>query len=199
MEFSAQVSWLIVPGLMAVAYLGLTAPASAQACDASPFVAALVADGPAPELEEAAGVYDWLVGTWDVEVIDYPADGGRRNSRGVWHFGWVLAGRAMQDVWVSPPLRYGSSIRVWDEELGAWRVTWINPVTRTEDRLIGRWDGDRVVQEGERPDGSLIRWSFVDIVDNSFTWLGERSTDGGANWRLEAEFHACRVTERAQC
>lgn len=42
-------------------------------------------------------------------------------------------------------------------------------------------------------DGSLMRWSFVDTTPDSFTWRGELSTDGGATWRLEAEFFGRRM------
>lgn len=125
---------------------------------------------------------------------------------GEWHFAWVLEGRAVQDVYIAPTRprrdrsappregnRYGSSIRVYDAVTGAWRVIWINPVTGAEDHLIGRRVGDEVVQDGRCPDGSLIRWSFVDITSDSFTWRGERSTDGGATWILEAEFFGRRT------
>jgi hypothetical protein len=39
-----------------------------------------------------------------------------------------------------------------------------------------------------------VRWRFTEITPNSFHWLGERSPDGGANWQLQAEFFARRVT-----
>jgi hypothetical protein len=33
------------------------------------------------------------------------------------------------------------------------------------------------------------------VANDSFMWLGERSTDGGASWRLEVEVHARRMAE----
>ena len=62
------------------------------------------------------------------------------------HFGWVLGGRALQDVWVIPgpgqpgagvsPLAvYGSTLRFFDAALGAWRSTWSEPVNGAAGKL----------------------------------------------------------------
>ena len=170
----------------------------------SDFAQALMAKGPAAQLGDAASVYGWLIGSWDVRVIDYGADGTKRESTGEWHFGWVLEGRAVQDVWISPPRsqrdssppqpgnRYGTSLRVYDAGIQAWRVTWINPVSGAHDELIGRRKGNEVVQEGRNHEGDPIRWVFTDITHDSFRWYGERSHDGGKTWRLEAEFFGKR-------
>ena len=186
-----------------------TSQAPARVAPTAPadgFVAALHASGPAPELGDGANVYGWLVGSWEMRVVDYPTDGPPREAIGEWHFAWVLEGRAVQDVFIvpvrslrdgtTPPPkgnRYGSSIRVYDAAAGAWKVIWINPVNGTEVHLVGRRVGDQIVQEGRYADGSPIHWSFVDITPDSFTWRGERSTDGGATWLLEAEFFGRRM------
>jgi hypothetical protein len=51
--------------------------------------------------------------------------------------------------------------------------------------------GPDIVQLGKSGDGTDTRWSFTDITADSFLWLTEFSTDGGATWRLRAEFK-CR-------
>jgi hypothetical protein len=38
----------------------------------------------------------------------------------------------------------------------------------------------------------MIRWSFRDLREDSFTWWGERSHDGGRSWKLEEENHMRR-------
>ncbi len=161
------------------------------------------------ELTDQEDIYGWLIGGWEAAVYDYAADGTARESSGEWHFGRVLEGRAIQDVWIAPPRsqrsdknlskqnnRYGTSLRVYDREISAWRITWFNPVTGARNDLIGRRQGADIVQEGITADGRKIRWSFKDITPTSFRWLGESLEPDGKTWRLEAEFRARRIEDR---
>jgi hypothetical protein len=121
------------------------------------------------------------------------------------HFARVLEGRAVQDLWIVPPRserspgmsrvrnRYGTTIRVFDAAQKIWRVTWLNPVSGVETHLVGRSDGDDIVQDGTAADGSLMRWSFRDITDSSFHWVAQRSADGGRTWLPDTEFFAKRM------
>jgi hypothetical protein len=54
--------------------------------------------------------------------------------------------------------------------------------------------GERIVLDGENPDGSLRRWSFDDIRLDSFVWRGERSGDRGRTWHRTAEYRMTRRT-----
>jgi len=164
--------------------------------------------GRSNELTDREDIYGWLVGGWEATVYDYEADGTARESSGEWHFGWVLEGRAIQDVWIAPPRsqrnsktskvnnRYGTSLRVYDREFDAWRVTWFNPVTGARNDLVGRRQGADIVQEGIGPDGRKIRWRFTEITPTSFRWLGESLASDGRTWRLEAEFRARRMKNK---
>jgi len=167
----------------------------------TPLSSALPASGPSPDIAESDRIYDWLIGSWDAQVVDHFPDGTRQEGTGEWHFGWVLEGRAIQDVWISPPRqerdgrssglrrnRYGTSIRMFHPVEKRWHVTWINPVSGAHNELVARRDAARIVQEGRDPDGSVIRWVFADISPRSARWYGERSKDGGKTWQLEAEF-----------
>ena len=169
------------------------------------FASALVAGGRSPEIPEPADTYGWLIGSWELDVFDYEADGGVRRSKGEVHFGWVLEGRAVQDVWIMPPRaertanldrnhnRYGTTLRVWDPSIQAWRVTWINPVTGRRNELIGRRIGPDIVQVGTHADGTPIRWIFTEITPDSFRWVGEALQPDGKTWKLEDEFRAKRM------
>ena len=157
-----------------------------------------------PEIPPGDDVYGWLIGSWNLDVAVHDDHGNTRQGRGEVHFSWVLEGRAVQDVWISPqrtdrgpgqPLgMYGTTLRVYDPAIHAWRVTWLNPVDGACDQLVGRWVGKDIIQEGHAADGTPIRWSFLDITDDSFRWLGERLRSDGVTWWLQVEFHAKRST-----
>lgn len=159
---------------------------------------ALAAAGRAPEIPAEADVYGWLMGSWDLHVVHSLADVRHLDIRGEAHFGWVLEGRAVQDVWIMkrPDVMntYGTTIRIWDPRLGAWRVTWMNPISGRRDELIGRRVGNEVIQIGTHGDGTLIRWRFLDVTSDSFRWVGDALEPDGETWKLEAEFHGRRRT-----
>ena len=169
------------------------------------FHSVLTASGRSSEIPESADVYGWLIGSWELEVIHYVVDMTTRGLKGEAHFGWVLEGRAVQDVWVMPPPSrrpnnedkainmYGTTLRLWDPVMQSWRVTWNDPVSGRRDELIGRWHGKDVVQVGTRSDGTPIRWLFTEITPKSFHWIGEALEADGKTWTLEGEFRAKRL------
>jgi hypothetical protein len=158
------------------------------------FIDALHTAGPAPDRAEKMSLYGWLIGRWEMDAVVVSADGARHKGPGEIHFGWVLEGRAIQDVWVLPGFFYGTTLRVYDPGIDAWHILWSDPLKQLYRRQIGRARGKDIVQEGRDDAGAAVRWSFTDITPDSFHWLGERSGDGGAHWQLEAEFFARRVT-----
>jgi hypothetical protein len=63
------------------------------------FHAVLAARGRSPEIPESADAYGWLIGSWELAVLQYwGVDVAARRIKGEAHFGWVLEGRAVQDV-----------------------------------------------------------------------------------------------------
>jgi hypothetical protein len=176
-----------------------------DALTAENFHDALVAKGRSPEIPDSADAYGWLIGSWELDVRHYLVDVTARKLRGEVHFSWVLEGRAVQDIWIMPRRlerpsevdrtcnMYGTTIRVWDGSIQAWRVTWINPVSGSRDELVGRWIGKDVVQVGTRADGTPIRWIFTEIEPDSFRWIGEALERDGKTWKLQGEFRARRL------
>ena len=165
----------------------MSAPASA-------FIKTLHSEGPAADLADKMRLYGWLIGDWLMDAVVHKDDGTKHSGHGEIHFGWVLGGRAIQDVWILPGVFHGTTLRVYDPGIDAWHILWSDPLKQYYTCQIGRARGNDIVQEGKTDDGAGLRWSFVDIKRDSFRWLGERSLDDDASWRLQAEFHVRRVT-----
>ena len=177
----------------------------------TPFLDALHSDGPAPDRAREMSLYAFLVGSWDTRIVAYDEAGTKQHeSRGEIHADWVLEGRAIQDVWMIPtraerkagePLPqlpvtgawYGTTLRVYDPKLGAWRIQWTDPATQFQASQIGRAEGSDIVQQGTLPSGAVLRWRFTEIQADSFHWLGEASSDGGKTFRLQVEVFARRA------
>ena len=158
---------------------------------------ALHTDQPAADRANKMGLYGWLIGRWEMESVVYEEDGAKQpGPRGDIHFGWVLEGRAIQDVWVLPGFFYGTTLRVYDPALDAWHILWSDPLKQYYTREIGRVRGGDIVQEGTDQAGTPVRWSFTEITPDSFHWLGERSPDRGESWRLQIEFFVRRAAAR---
>jgi hypothetical protein len=160
---------------------------------ATSFIDALHSERPAADRADKMGLYGWLIGRWEMDATVYPDDGRKHTGKGEIHFGWVLEGRAIQDVWILPGVFHGTTLRVYDPGLDAWHILWSDPLRQVYRRQIGRARGDGIVQDGKDDDGKAVRWSFSEITPSSFRWRGERSLDGGATWQLQAEFFARRV------
>jgi hypothetical protein len=169
------------------------------------FLEILHSAGRSPAIPPADDLYGWLIGSWELDLTAYDDDGNVTRSKGEAHFGWVLQGLAVQDVFINPRRAdrgpespkfanwYGTTIRVYDPSIHAWRVSWFNPHDGFRAELIGRRFGDDIVQEGQFPDGTPIRWSFSEIAASSCRWRGERLERDGKMWRLQVEFRARRA------
>ena len=170
----------------------------------------LHSDGPAPDRADKLGLYGFLAGSWATDILAHADNGDRHEYQGEIHAGWVLEGRALQDVWMIPrrsarkpgeppkPLAvtsswYGTKLRVYDPGIDAWHILWSDPATQFFSRQVGRAHGEVIMQEGRHESGALLRWSFSNITPKAFDWLGEVSADKGITWRRQVEVRARRV------
>ncbi|HVY98626.1 MAG TPA: hypothetical protein VHA35_03935 [Dongiaceae bacterium] len=169
------------------------------------FIEALHSAGPAPDRADKMGLYGWLIGAWEMDVHVPMANGARYEGKGEIHFGWVLEGRAIQDVWITPPRGsrndpvgaaadfYGSTFRIYDPSLDAWHIFWLDPVKQFYSRMLGRAAGADIEQltVNETPQR---RWRFSDITPSRFHWTADvdDGTGGVVRWRRHVEFFARR-------
>jgi hypothetical protein len=166
-------------------------------------ISVLPAMGPHASLGDQASVFGRFVGTWDADYTKIGDDGKISHTAGEIILGWIMDGHALQDLFIvypNPPGEkriVGTTLRYFDDKSGKWRVTYIEPASDSVITMTGGQEGSRIVLHGEGRQSSLIRWSFNDIKDNSFTWRGERSLDGGKTWRLEDEYFMKRRTASA--
>jgi len=155
--------------------------------------------------------YDRFIGRWEAEAQAFLSDGSGRHHYWQIRFDRTLEGRAIQDVWITPPRdgpnvgksqrwgpfdnQYGMTLRIYDAKLDAWRVTWIDPCAGYRADLVGRQRGDEIFQEGKGSDGAALRWIFSDLRADSFRWRAEVSRDEGASWHKAIELVAHRAKE----
>lgn len=172
----------------------------------SSFLEGLIASGPAPEHADKLMLYGQFVGDWRAETSEYAPDGTVTRSHWDIRFDWVLEGRAIQDLWITPVRdertivwtepgnRYSTTLRIYDPAIDAWHIIWINPPGAYITRQLARKVGDEIIQMAPLdPSGSLTRWVYRDITADSFRWCNEKSNDQGASWRLIQEMRAKRV------
>ena len=165
----------------------------------SSFVQVLHAAGPHPDRATGLELYAFLVGRWRFDITTILDDETTHHGEGEIHAGWVLEGRAIQDVWMIPrPLAgagswYGTTLRIYDPSLDAWRIQWSDPATGFFTQQIGRAQGSNIVQTGPDPRGGSMRWTFSEIGPETFHWTAERSPDD-VTWRREVDIRASRET-----
>jgi hypothetical protein len=130
-------------------------------------------------------------------MIEKPASGSIEV-----HFAWVLEGRAVQDLWITPSRKdrvraqtldwFGTTLRVFDPNTQSWRARWSDPVSQLDIDLVGRRVGDDIVQIGTRG-GQPLRWTFSQIRERSFRWEGHVLASDGVTWRLEVDMQLQRT------
>lgn len=164
---------------------------------------ALHAAGPGGEHADKLMLFGQFVGSW--RATWSPVGAGREPTslHGEVHFGWILDGRAIQDIWIVPIRRewtqsepsvgfYGTTIRFYDPSLDAWRSTWIDLPNGRVRRFIGRPVENEIVllSDEEVPQ---LRWRFCDITHDSFRWRAEISRDSGFTWTVHQDMHLRRT------
>jgi len=159
-----------------------------------------------PELAERLAVFGQFVGDWEFDGTWHLPDGSTRRAKGEWSFGWILEGRAIQDVWMVPSrverrrtgaalIGYGTTVRCYDPRLDAWRVTWNGVLDGYTTVLIARKTGTGILLEGKDAGENPMRWSFSEIAPTSFRWQRVVSKDGGRTWPLEFEMRVRRAAQ----
>jgi arginase len=144
---------------------------------------------PPAELE----LYGRFVGEWEFESS---------RASGEWRIGWILDGRAIQDIMTAPgrgerdagaPLATSAvAVRTRDPATGAWRCTWHDALAGTSASFLASPSGEDIVEEGWDSEGRQVRGTFSRIQPDSFEYRLDRSDDG-ETWTLVEELVARRA------
>ncbi|MDG6996399.1 MAG: hypothetical protein JRN52_10800 [Nitrososphaerota archaeon] len=151
----------------------------------------LLSTGPDPGLGDKLKLFGQFVGDWDIlEDRFFKPDGTEEVQSGELHWGWILGGKAVQDVWMyhdketNRAVPAGTTVRFYDSETDAWHSVWITPEGNAVITFVGHQVENEIVLEGKDQEDTLLKWVFSDIKSDSFTWRGEESKDDGKTWVL---------------
>lgn len=169
-----------------------------------PMLEGLIATGPSNEHTDKLMLFGQFVGNWEADFTVHNPDGTTQTEKAEWQWGWILEGRAIQDVWIVPRrvdrarskfnrYDYGTAIRSYDPKLDLWRIVWVSPPNKELMTFVAQQIGNEIVLEGVGMDGAPMRWIFSEVTVNSYHWRRMHSRDGGKTWTVRKEMKVRRV------
>lgn len=164
-----------------------------------PGIKDLLSAGPAATHKDKLMLFGQFVGDWKIDNKFFDSKGRMiEDSPGRIHFGWILYGTAIQDVWEGAsdhPKDFGTTVRVYDPKNDVWQCIFFDPPNGFVVRVLGRKVGNDIVLETKTlKEGYPERWIFSEITPQSFHWHDEESHDGGKTWIRTEDVHAQRIT-----
>jgi hypothetical protein len=169
------------------------APRAAASLLAAAMALASSLPGAAQPAPQAADLFDFWLGDWQVTWKN--ADGTTGRARN--HVQRILDGQVIEEQFEgvpdgSPHVLRGHSLSVLQKSTGLWRQAWADNEGSYFD-FTGSVDGERrvfatsLVADGDKVKGQ--RMVFHDIARDGFTWDWEGTTDGGKTWKLLWQLH----------
>jgi hypothetical protein len=194
-----QARWLLASVLLSLVGCDAQVATAPEANSRLAIATALEASGPHPSLSDQSQVLGRLVGTWEVEYADFMKDGTTLHRTGEFLVGWIMDGRALQDLWIVDPWgkhkdrEIYTDVHYFDAKSRTWHATFVDPQDGSVARFTaGEVGKDRFVLESKELDSGETRWSFNDIRPDSFIYRDEGSNDGGKTWKLRSEYRMKR-------
>ena len=128
--------------------------------------------------------FDFWIGEWDVNLRMIQPDNSWKDSvKAKTKIYSILDGKAILELWDSPTIK-GFSVRYYDPGQKQW-VLYLNwPINSRSS--IGSLNGNFRHGRGEfftrQGNGSISRYTFCDITENSLRWDDAFSKDNGKTW-----------------
>lgn len=159
-------------------------------------------DYPDSRFKEKLMLFGQFIGDWKIESQWFLPNNISPKGSGEVHFGWILDGNAIQDVWMgkveNPPPGFpetgsGTTIRFYDSIIDKWQCIWIAPKSNTVGIFIAQKIDDEIILEGKTKEGYLERWIYSEITAQSFQWRAVESYDNKKTWKLVQKISAKKV------
>jgi hypothetical protein len=136
---------------------------------------------------QAADLFDFWVGDWDLHWTNADGSSGRGRNR----IDKILDGAVIEENFAEVgdadgAVLKGRSLTVFNKATGTWRQAWADNQGGFF-ALTGQVEGDRrilmtdVVRSADK--ASAQRMVFHSISANALTWDWEGSADGGSTWK----------------
>ena len=121
--------------------------------------------------------FDFWLGEWD---CTWGEDG-----KGTNHVLRIMDNKVIQENFTAPDLQ-GMSVSVYDAERKLWCQTWVDNSGSYLD-FTGSFENGKMILVRDavvRGEACKQRMVWYNIEKSQFDWNGERSDDGGTNWRV---------------
>ncbi len=125
-------------------------------------------------------LFGQFVGDWEIRECRFlKKDGSWGTSHGELHWGWILGGTAVQDVWIGVAGEAhgsgsaGTTVRYFDSERDQWRSIWISPGQNEIRMFTGLSVEDEIVLTA---DEGREKWIFHDIQKMNSSGAQKEST-----------------------
>jgi hypothetical protein len=172
--------------------------------DLLPLVALLAILGAPPEESSKpvpppeASQFDFLIGVWDI-VSEPNIPGVPERVRGRWTaqksadgFMVVDEYRVFDDRGETAYL--GETYRVYNPSHKRWEFRFVEPFWGTWHEGTGVKVGDEMhLMQGTPEGGGMSKIRYYDIRPDRFSWISERSRDGGKTWTRGTRIEATRA------
>ena len=151
---------------------------------------------PAPPPE--ASQFDFLIGAWDI-VSEPNIPGVPERVRGRWTAQKSADGYMVVDEYrvfddSGATVYLGETYRVFNPSTKHWEFRFVEPFSGTWHEGTGVRDGKEMhLTQGTPGGGSLTKIRYYDIRPDGFSWISERSRDGGKTWTKGARIEATRA------
>ncbi len=151
---------------------------------------------PAPPPE--ASQFDFLIGVWDI-VSEPNIPGVPERVRGRWTAKKSADGFMVVDEYrvfdgEGGTAYLGETYRVFNPSAKRWEFRFVEPFSGTWHEGTAVKVGDEMhLTQGTPQGGGMSKIRYYDIRPDRFSWMSERSRDGGKTWTKGARIEATRT------